>query len=342
MTDGKEMELREGDDFAPVPADDTRMQVEAAKEIEAACILAKKFERDEQRAFVKIMNACDRYGFAENALYSFPRGGTKVEGPSIQMARTLAQAWGNVRWGTEVVSDTPSTRKIRVWAWDMETNTRVSAEDEFAKKVWRRGKGWVDILFDENGSDDERTLRELTYRKASLILRGCLLQLIPPDYVEAAVKACEATLRRGPDKEGGSHEDRVRALLTAFSRVGVSKDMIEKRLRHKLEALSPLEVAELRKVYKSIEDGQATVSEHFPSVELTSEPEAPPADDTMAGAPKTAKEKLVARVNELADDKEIGDVQMEAILQEQLDGVKSMEQYTEAELKRLVKAIEAM
>jgi len=71
----------------------------AAQEVMAAITSAKKFPRDEHSATQKILTACKRPALAEVAMYSYPRGGTQITGPSIRLAEVLAQNWGNVHHG---------------------------------------------------------------------------------------------------------------------------------------------------------------------------------------------------------------------------------------------------
>lgn len=42
----------------------------------------------------RILKSCTRETLAQSAVYSYPRGGQSVEGPSIRLAETLAQEWG--------------------------------------------------------------------------------------------------------------------------------------------------------------------------------------------------------------------------------------------------------
>ena len=60
-----------------------------AQEVQAAMVIAKKFPRDEVQSFNRIMKACQRKTLAEQAMYEYPRGGTKVTGPSIRLAEAM-------------------------------------------------------------------------------------------------------------------------------------------------------------------------------------------------------------------------------------------------------------
>lgn len=70
-----------------------------AQEVQGAMVIAKRFPRDEVESFNRIMQSCKRKSLAESAMYEYPRGGTKVSGPSIRLAEAMAQNWGNIDFG---------------------------------------------------------------------------------------------------------------------------------------------------------------------------------------------------------------------------------------------------
>lgn len=232
----------------------TAAAAEKQFEIQSAIIIAKKYPRNEEAAFEKLMKASLRPSFADDAAYSFPRGKTSVEGPSVNLAREAARVWGNVRFGLDIIRDDDESRQIRGWAWDMETNTKVTAEDDFKKLIQRKGdKGtfWV--------KPDERDLRELTNRRGAILVRNCLLQIVPKDLIEDAMDRCKETLRSGATKDPEAARKKI---ILAFSEISVTPEMLEQLLGHKIAEASPAEIEELRKVYKSIADGNSNWSEY--------------------------------------------------------------------------------
>src|SRR5690606_40175898 len=112
-------------------------------EIKSAIFLARQFPRNEFAAYNKVIKACERPGLAEEAVYNFPRGGQRVSGPSVNLAREIARCWGNVRYGLRVVSVDEDMVHIRGYAYDLETNAHVEHEDKFEKLVYRKSQGWV-------------------------------------------------------------------------------------------------------------------------------------------------------------------------------------------------------
>lgn len=230
----------------------------AQAEIQSALVLANRFPRDEDSAFQKLIRACKRTTFAQGASYSFPRGGQKVTGPSVNLAREAARVWGNIRYGLEVVRDDSGNRKIRGWAWDLETNTKIAAEDEFQKLIQRKGKngGATQWLV-----PDERDLRELTNRRGAILIRNCILQLLPYDLIEDAANTARGTMEsesaRDPDAER-------KRLIAAFDNLNISSKQIAAYLKHPIGEASPAQLTELRQIWKSISDGNSTWAEYAP------------------------------------------------------------------------------
>jgi hypothetical protein len=270
----------------------------AQYEIQSAIIIARKMPRNEDAAYQKLMKASLRTSFAEHASYSFPRGKKKdssgkwvdnyVEGPSVNIAREAARHWGNMRYGIEVIRDDDETRQIRAWAWDLETNLKISAEDDFKKLVQRKqydamgnktGVAWIPA--------DERELRELTNKRGAILLRNCILQIMPSDFIEDARAKCTETLQK---KSVSDPDGERKKIITAFSSLNVTPEMLEEKLGHKLASCSPVEITELRKIYKSIEDGNSTwqdfINPTYPDMTEQTKDAAKKATPTQTAVPK--------------------------------------------------------
>lgn len=66
-------------------------------EIQSAIVVARRFPRNEDQAFAKLMRSCARTSFAEDTVYNFPRAGQAVSGPSVNLAREAARLWRSIR-----------------------------------------------------------------------------------------------------------------------------------------------------------------------------------------------------------------------------------------------------
>lgn len=228
-------------------------------EMKAAMVLARTHPRDESAAYVRIIKSCDRPNFAESALYRFPRGGGEVSGPSVDMARELARCWGNVRYGLRIVTMDQRDVHIKGFAYDLETNNYVEAEDKFARLIQRKVNGvtqWV--------PPDERDLRELVNRRGAICVRNAILQVMPPDVVDDAVNRVMETMRkaaRGDIKADPAGA--TRRMVVAFSELGVTVEMISAKIKCAIEAITGDQLAELREIYKSMCDGVSKREDHF-------------------------------------------------------------------------------
>lgn len=232
---------------------------EIQAEVQAAAVMAMNRPRDEQAAWVRIQKSCKRPTFADGAEYSFPRGGKRVCGPSVKLARELARCWGNIRHGIRVLSMDENEVQVEGWAWDLEHNTRVSSEARFARKIQRKRNGktvWIE--------PDERDLRELINKHGAIAVRNALLQLLPPDVVDEATNLTRKCLANAA--EGKLAEDReatLRKVAAAWDTLGVDTEMLSGYLGKPFDKATGEDVAELRSIWGSIADNNSKVSDYF-------------------------------------------------------------------------------
>lgn len=224
----------------------------AAQEVQAAMVIAKRFPRDQELAYANIMVACKRRALAEEAIYSYPRGGTQVEGPSIRLAEALAQNWGNIDFGIIELEQRPGESTVMAYAWDLQTNTR-QTKIFTVQHARKSGERIVALT-------DPRDVYEMVANQGARRVRNCILGVIPGDVVDAALDACNQTLKKQSDEP---LIDRIRKMAAAFGELGVTVAMVEERLGHKLDASSENELVKLRKIYKSIKDGVASREDWF-------------------------------------------------------------------------------
>ncbi len=239
----------------PAKQENALVEIESARavqEVQAAMVVAKKFPRDQMEAYTRIMKACERPSLAESATYVYPRGGQKISGPSIRLAETVAQNWGNLQYGVRELTQKDGESEVEAFAWDVETNTR--QVKVFKVPHIRQTKSGKKKL------TDPRDIYEMVANQGARRLRACVLGVIPGDIIEAAVNQCDNTLKKGGD---GPIEDRVRGMLTAFEKIGVTKEMIEARLQHNTTAIVETQLVDLRKIYNSIKDGMSKREDWF-------------------------------------------------------------------------------
>lgn len=232
---------------------ETAMVSRQAQEVQAAMIVAKRFPRDENAAYSKIMQACQRKTLAESAEYEFPRGGTKITGPSIRLAEVLAAAWGNIDYGVTEVEQKDGESTMLAYCWDLETNTRRSMT--FVVKHERKAKGKINRL------DDPRDIYEMTANQGSRRVRACILGVIPGDVVDAALEQCKQTITTGNKVP---LKDRIRQMITEFDNAyQVKQEWLEKYIGCNAPAFSENDFHRLSNVFRSLRDGMAKREDFF-------------------------------------------------------------------------------
>lgn len=239
----------------------------AIAEAQGKLVIAKRFPRDEAVAYAKVMEACSRPALAAVAMYSFPRGKETITGPSIRLAEELARCWGNIDFGIRELSRTDGTSEMQAYCWDLETN--VMSTQNFTVKHVR------DTRDGQKRLTDERDIYEMTANQGGRRLRARILAVMPPDLVDAAVEKCRQTLAGGSDTP---IIDRIKKMVVAFAKLGVSEKLLTDRLGHPLADTTPDELADLLGIFTSIKDGVSKVDDWF------GEAAQQPADDGGARA----------------------------------------------------------
>ncbi len=253
-------------------------QQRAMAEVQSAIVLAKKFPRNQIEALDRITTACQRPGLAEQALYSYARGGSEITGPSIRMAEAIAQNWGNLQFGIKELEQRNGESTVEAFAWDVETNTRQVKIFQVRHERYTK-KGSYRL-------EDPRDVYEMIANQGARRLRACILGIIPGDVIDAAVSECERTLKAKAD----TSPEALKKLVAAFEAYKVTKEQIEKRIQRRLDTITPAQLIQLRKIYNSLKDGMSGPADWFETMA--------PAEDAPKDAAKNLKDKLKAAKND--------------------------------------------
>lgn len=244
-------------DYMPKPTEKTAtkeaMVSRQAQEVQMAMYVAKNFPRDTYEAFQRIMKECERKLVAENAVYEYPKGGQKVQGPSIRLAEVIARNWGNIDYGIIELEQKNGESTMMAYAWDLETNTRQTKI--FTVKHERKSGNTTKKL------TDSRDVYEMTANMGTRRMRSCILGIIPGDIVDAAVQKCQDTLINSHTEP---LEDRLRKAFDAFKKeFGVTKEVIEEAFHSNADAFTEHDYVKLRNIYSSIRDGVGKKEDFF-------------------------------------------------------------------------------
>jgi hypothetical protein len=228
-----------------------------AQEVQAAMIVAKRFPRDVQDAMNRILSSCQRASLAEQSTYEYARGGSKITGPSIRLAETMAQCWGNLDFGVTELEQRVGESTVMAYAWDLETNTRQCKI--FNVQHIRKTKDQTKTL------DDPRDIYEAVANNGARRLRACILGIIPGDIVDMAVAECEKTLAQ--NKKKVPLTERIKKMVDTFKTIDVVESQLAAFIgKESTNDFSDGDLDRLRKVYAAIKDNLAKKEDQFPPV----------------------------------------------------------------------------
>lgn len=232
----------------------------AVAEAQGKLFIAKRFPRDEIAAYNRVAQACQRKGIAEKAFYSYNRGGSTVSGPTIRFAEELARCWGNIDYGIKELSQDDGKSEMQAYAWDLETNAQ--SVQNFTNPHIREVKGQAKVL------TSQRDIYEINANMGARRLRSRILAILPTDLVDMAIAECRKTIAGNNDEP---LIDRVKKMVVAFGKIGVTQDQIEKRLKRKIDTMTADDFVDYTGIYNAIKNGESKIAEWFEAETVASE-----------------------------------------------------------------------
>ena len=279
-----EMTLMQAQEMAAAPkASNSMLSTREAQEVQAAVFMAKRFPRNENEALARILRSCERPGLASKAIYSFPKGGTKVSGPSVRLAEAIAQAWGNIQTGVVELEQRDGESECLAYCWDIETNTRDTKKFIVKHKI--STKNGMKVL------TDPRDIYELVANQGARRKRACILNIIPGDIVDEALARCNKTLESG-NRNQAPLIDRLRDLTGRFQKYySVPLASIEKYFGYPLDVFTEMDGATLAGIYNALRDGASKREDYFQLPKVSASEDEPQPDaaekaDKKAGGTK--------------------------------------------------------
>ena len=230
----------------------------AIAEAQGKLVIAKRFPRDEVQSYAKAMEACQRPTMAAKAFYSFPRGGQTVEGPTIRFAEELARCWGNIDYGIKELSQDDGKSEMQAYAWDLETNAQSVQNFTNPHKREKTDKRTKTVVMET--LTGQRDIYENNANMATRRLRSRILAILPAWFVEDAIAECKRTLSGQNDTP---LIDRVKKMVVQFAKLGVTQEMIEKRLKRKIDTMTSDDFVEYVGIYNAVKGGESKISDWF-------------------------------------------------------------------------------
>lgn len=232
-------------------------QARSVAEVAAAVRVAQDNPRDETRALDRMRQACSQQSLADRAFYSLPRGGKRVEGSTVHLARELARCWGNLDYGIRELrrDDNAGESEMQAWAWDQETNVRSTRSFIVPHQRMAGGKrqALTDLgdIINNNNSWAARAVRETIFT------------LLPVWFLDEAETTAAATLNGGGDGKTVAQQiaDMVKLYADTFN---VTAAQMERRIERPRGEWTAADVAFFRVLGGEMSRGERHPDGEFP------------------------------------------------------------------------------
>lgn len=267
---------------------ETSMAAVAAREqakIQAAYVMAERHPRMWDVVRRRMLDHCQRYGFAVIARYRKPVGKELIngewvqkhaEGLSTQFAQVARQEMGNLSAETSVVYEDNRLRIVRAGVVDYERNTHEWREIVISKTIEKRGNrkgaGWEapegreviskrlntygESIFLCVATEDEVMKRQNA--EISKAHRDCTLRMIPKDIRDEAEAVIETIKRDQIDRDPAAFRKKI---IDSFAPEGIGPEDLMTYLGCALDKASKAQIAELRDLYSAIKENETTFQE---------------------------------------------------------------------------------
>ena len=249
----------------------------AIAEVQAAVVVAQARPRNMDQAVNELLRSCQQPLMAEHAFYAYPRGGKTISGPNVHLMREALRCFRNAQSGVVELRRFPGGSEMMAWAWDLQNNVRKSTtfiNPHIRERDEDKG-GDVEL-------DSVRDVYEINANMAARREREMIKQILPKWYVAMAEATCHTTLRGTP----AEFPERLNAAIAKYAEMGVTMDMLVRRLGAPRPAWAPVDLSTLIVLYRAIERGETSAEAQF---DMTRPSGASAADTVEAAGRQQAK-----------------------------------------------------
>lgn len=183
--------------------------------------------------------------------YAVPRGGKKISGPSVHLAKIIAQVWGNMRIDAKVVDIDQARVTSESVCWDLESNLAVKTQ------IKRSITG-------KTGRFSEDMITVTGNAANSIALRNAILSVIPKGIVDRVYNAAKQTITGDVSDKNKLIAKRVEVFTGLRDAFGVSdKEILFAVGKAAIDFVDADDIITLVGVGQAIRDGDTTVEQAF-------------------------------------------------------------------------------
>jgi len=240
---------------------------------------AKKYPRNLTRVTNNIVAiATMTKEMADTCRYALPRGGKTLSGPSVHLARVMAQQYGNLRVDSRVKQITDKQIISESVCFDLETNYAVKVE--VRRSIMNKmGQRFNDDMITVTGN-----------AASAIAYRNAVLAVIPKSITDLAYNSAIKMITGDLTSDEKLIAARKKAVDYLKDTYNVTEDQIFKAIGVRtITQIKATQIADLRGLEQALRDGDTTPEDAFGSNEITKE--------EIKAKKETLKEKKTENAN---------------------------------------------
>ena len=246
MTD--EIEKYEEVEVLPVGV----VEAQSRAEIDIQISTAKKFPRNQVRAKEKAISVVSKKEVAETCIYSLPRGGSNITGPSVHLANIIASLYGNLRVDSKIVEIGDTMLTAQSICMDLESN--YAKRTEVKRRITtKRGEKFTDdmIVVTANAA-------------LSIASRNAIMQVVPRSFTDDIFNAAQKVIVGDLSTKEKLIARRTEVLQNFKDNYNVTEEEIVNALGVSgVNNINESKLTDLIGLAQAIRDGDTTVAEIF-------------------------------------------------------------------------------
>jgi len=235
-----------------IQVDPVQLQAAEKAMLDTQVVTAKQYPRDIQRSVndsVSIVTMSTKA--AESCGYALPRGGKVITGPSVHLARVLAQNWSNIRVEAKIIDITATQIVSQAVCFDLQTNYAVKVE--VRKSIMGKYGRYKDDMITVTGNAAN-----------SIAFRNAVFNVIPKSVTETVHQAAKNHLTGDLEKEEKLIEKRNNSIKFFKDNYNATEAQILKSIGvNSIDAIRQDQIIIMIGLVQAFKDGDSTPAEVF-------------------------------------------------------------------------------
>jgi hypothetical protein len=188
---------------------------------------------------------------ASTCTYSVPRGGKAISGPSVHLAKIIAQQWKNMRIESRVIDIDAKHVTSQGICWDLENNIAIKTEVKRS-------------IMTKNGRMNDDMITVTGNAGNSIALRNAIFAVVPRAVVDKVYAVAKQTITGDISDETKLVKRRTQVFTKLKEDYGVSEEEVLSSVgKASLSNITPEDLVVIIGIGQAIKDGDTTVAEAF-------------------------------------------------------------------------------